>query len=229
MNVNFCKNFVVLRKMHGYTQETIAEKCGVSRQAIAKWETGASLPDMYKLVDIAKLFDVSIDDLVCGNHLVGLDLLPAVDSKLGEIISVLDNIVARLPESHEASDELYQYYLSMLDYPDESELQEWTIILEEVIDIISEYQKSGYEKAWDIIVQLITLERGSFPGVLSHLYNLSSVLYEEYSPTGQEKNTKYLDFVEDFANILPAWSKILKHEVMLERQKPNRFTDWPEE
>lgn len=229
MNVNFCKNFVVLRKMHGYTQETIAEKCGVSRQAIAKWEAGASLPDMYKLVDIAKIFDVSIDDLVCGNHLGGLDLLPAVDSKLGEIISVLDNIVARLPESHEASDELYQYYLSMLDYPDESELQEWTIILEEVIDIISEYQKSGYEKAWDIIVQLITLERGSFPGVLSHLYNLSSVLYEEYSPTGQEKNTKYLDFVEDFANILPAWSKILKHEVMLERQKPNRFTDWPEE
>lgn len=113
----------------------------------------------------------------------------------------------------------------MLDYPDESELQEWTIILEEVIDIISEYQKSGYEKAWDIIVQLITLERGSFPGALSHLYNLSSVLYEGYSPTGQEKNTKYLDFVEDFANILPAWSKILKHEVMLERQKPNRFTD----
>lgn len=229
MNVNFCKNFVVLRKMHGYTQETIAEKCGVSRQAIAKWEAGASLPDMYKLVDIAKLFDVSIDDLVCGNHLGGLDFRPAVDSKLGEIISVLDNIVARLPESYEASDELYQYYLSMLDYPDESELQEWTIILEEVIDIISEYQKSGYEKAWDIIVQLITLERGSFPGVLSHLYNLSSVLYEEYSPTGQEKNTKYLDFVEDFANILPAWSKILKHEVMLERQKPNRFTDWPEE
>lgn len=43
MNVNFCKNFVVLRKMHGYTQETIAEKCGVSRQAIAKWETGLSL------------------------------------------------------------------------------------------------------------------------------------------------------------------------------------------
>ena len=229
MNVYFCKNFVILRKMHGYTQETIAEKCGFSRQAIAKWETGASLPDMYKLVDIAKLFDVSIDDLVCGNHLRALDLLPAVDSKLGEIISVLDNIAERLPESHEASDELYQYYLSMLDYPDESELKEWTIILEDVIDIISEYQKSGYEKAWDIIVQLIALERGSFPGVLSHLYNLSSALYEEYSPTGQEENTKYLDFVEDVANILPAWSKILKHEVMLERQKPNRFTDWPEE
>ena len=49
MSMNFCKNFAVLRRAHGYTQEAIAEKCGVSRQAIAKWETGASLPDMYKL------------------------------------------------------------------------------------------------------------------------------------------------------------------------------------
>lgn len=42
MSMNFCKNFAVLRRAHGYTQETIAEKCGVSRQAIAKWETGVS-------------------------------------------------------------------------------------------------------------------------------------------------------------------------------------------
>ena len=223
MNVNFCKNFVALRKMHGYTQEGIAEKCGVSRQAIAKWEAGASLPDMYKLVDIARLFDVSIDDLVCSNHFGDLDLLPAVDNKLEAIISRLDSIAGRLPEGCEDSDVLYQYYLSMLTYPDESELQEWTIILEDVIDIISEYQKSGYEKAWDIIVQLITLERGSFPGVLSHLYDLSSALYDEYYPVGPEKNTKYLDFVEDVANILPVWSRILKHEIMLERQKPSRF------
>ena len=88
MNVNFCKNFVVLRKMHGYTQETIAEKCGVSRQAIAKWETGASLPDMYKLVDIAKLFDVSIDDLVCGNHLGGLDLLAD-----GDVVRIIQKFI----------------------------------------------------------------------------------------------------------------------------------------
>lgn len=43
MSMNFCKNFVTLRRVRGYTQETIAEKCGVSRQAIAKREAGASL------------------------------------------------------------------------------------------------------------------------------------------------------------------------------------------
>ena len=64
MSMNFCKNFAVLRRAHGYTQEAIAEKCGVSRQAIAKWETGASLPDMYKLVDIAiAIFNNSISFL----------------------------------------------------------------------------------------------------------------------------------------------------------------------
>lgn len=226
MSMNFCKNFAVLRRTHGYTQESIAEKCGVSRQAIAKWEAGTSLPDMYKLVDIAKLFDVSIDDLVCGNHFCEIDTLPTVDEKLESIISRLDKIEGKLPEDSDAADDLYQYYLDTLAYPDDSELEEWALILGSIIEIIEEYQKSGYEKAWDIIVQLIVLERGTFSEVLSHLYDLSSVLYEEYSPIGAEKNTQYLDFIEDVANIMPAWSKILKHEIMLERQKPNRFADW---
>ena len=43
MSVNFCKNLVTLRKMNGFTQEGMAEKCGVSRQAITKWESGGSL------------------------------------------------------------------------------------------------------------------------------------------------------------------------------------------
>ena len=229
MNVNFCKNFVILRKMHGYTQETIAEECGVSRQAIAKWETGASLPDMYKLVDIAKLFDVSIDDLVCGNCFSGLDALPAIMQKLAAMNAKLDEIKERVPTEDENEDGLYQYYMDLLESPDESELKEDALFLGSVIEISKEYQKSGYEKAWSIITQLIILEHGTFPEVLSHLYDLSSVLYEEYSPIGVEKNIKYLDFIEDVANIMPAWSKILKHEIMLERQKPNRFANWNRE
>lgn len=222
MSMNFCKNFVTLRRVHGYTQETIAEKCGVSRQAIAKWEAGASLPDMYKLMDIAKLFDVSMDDLVCGNCFSGLDALPALMDEMKAMRSKLDEIGARIP-CDDQEDELYQNYLDTLEYPNDSELEEWALILGNIIEIIKEYQESGYEKAWDIIIQLIVLERGTFPEVLSHLYDLASVLYEEYSPVGTEKDTRYLDFIEDVANIMPAWSKILKHEIMLERQEPSRF------
>ena len=225
MSMNFCKNFAVLRRAHGYTQEAIAEKCGVSRQAIAKWETGASLPDMYKLVDIAKLFDVSIDDLVCGNCFSGLDALPAIMDEMKAIRSKLDEIGEWIPDSGQGEDELYQNYLYMLDYPDEDDLVEWRDILSACVDIKEEFRESGYEKAWDIIIQLITIERGSFVDVLQHIYELMYYLYEKYVPVGDKKNTQYLDFIEDVANIMPAWSKILKHEIMLERQEPSRFWD----
>lgn len=225
MSMNFCKNFAVLRRTHGYTQETIAEKCGVSRQAIAKWEAGTSLPDMYKLVDVAKLFDVSIDDLVCGNCFSGLDALPAIMDEMKAIRSKLDEIGEWIPDSGQGEDELYQNYLYMLDYPDEDDLVEWRDILSACVDIKEEFRESGYERAWDIIIQLITIERGSFVDVLQHIYELMYYLYEEYVPVGDKKNTQYLDFIEDVANIMPAWSKILKHEIMLERQEPSRFWD----
>ena len=180
---------------------------------------------MYKLVDIAKLFDVSIDDLVCGNCFSGLDALPAIMDEMKAIRSKLDEIGEWIPDSGQGEDELYQNYLYMLDYPDEDDLVEWRDILSACVDIKEEFRESGYERAWDIIIQLITIERGSFVDVLQHIYELMYYLYEEYVPVGDKKNTQYLDFIEDVANIMPAWSKILKHEIMLERQEPSRFWD----
>ena len=55
-----------LRKESNLTQEDLAEKCEVSRQAVAKWESGESVPDIYKLIQIAKIFDISLDELVRG-------------------------------------------------------------------------------------------------------------------------------------------------------------------
>ena len=55
-----------LRKEMKITQELLAEKCDVSRQAVAKWESGESLPSIYKLIEIADLFNVSLDELVLG-------------------------------------------------------------------------------------------------------------------------------------------------------------------
>ena len=59
----FKDNLVTLRKMHQMTQETLAEKIGVTRQALAKWESGETLPDLEKCRLLAKAFDVTLDDL----------------------------------------------------------------------------------------------------------------------------------------------------------------------
>ncbi|MCC2864817.1 helix-turn-helix transcriptional regulator [Ihubacter massiliensis] len=57
-------NLQRLRKLNQYTQEELAEKLNVSRQAVAKWESGESMPDLNTCSNIARLFNVSLDDLV---------------------------------------------------------------------------------------------------------------------------------------------------------------------
>ena len=59
----FNENIVRLRKLMQMTQEDIAEAVGVSRQAVAKWESGETIPDLEKCKLLAELFGVSLDDL----------------------------------------------------------------------------------------------------------------------------------------------------------------------
>ena len=60
------RNLKSLRKKHQYTQDDIVQKINVSRQSIAKWESGESTPDIYNRVNLAELFNVKVDDLL--NH-----------------------------------------------------------------------------------------------------------------------------------------------------------------
>ena len=63
MNVMFKDNLVQLRKLKSLTQEDIAEIAGVSRQAVAKWESGETVPDLEKCRLLANALGVSLDDL----------------------------------------------------------------------------------------------------------------------------------------------------------------------
>ena len=57
-------NLYSLRKLHQLTQEEVSERVGVSRQALAKWESGETMPDIEKCVLLAELYNVTLDDLV---------------------------------------------------------------------------------------------------------------------------------------------------------------------
>ena len=59
----FHDNLITLRKMKNMTQEDIADIVGVSRQSVAKWETGETVPDLDKCKILAEIFKVSLDDL----------------------------------------------------------------------------------------------------------------------------------------------------------------------
>ena len=70
------ENLIMLRNLHGYSQEEIAEKIGISRQAYAKWEQGATVPDIVKCSALAEVYGVSIDSLLKTEKAEGIGMIP---------------------------------------------------------------------------------------------------------------------------------------------------------
>ena len=66
--MSFADNLAGLRKMNDMSQEELADKIGVSRQTLSKYETGDSLPDIEKCASIANIFGVTVDDLINYNN-----------------------------------------------------------------------------------------------------------------------------------------------------------------
>lgn len=68
-------NLIMLRKINGYSQEEIAEKVGISRQAYAKWEKGLTIPDVEKCGLLAEFYETTIDALVSSGKRDDLDIV----------------------------------------------------------------------------------------------------------------------------------------------------------
>ena len=69
-------NLLMLRGIHGYSQEEIAEKIGISRQAYAKWESGATIPDIEKCSRLAQVYGTTVDGLLKTEELDDGHVLP---------------------------------------------------------------------------------------------------------------------------------------------------------
>lgn len=69
-------NLLMLRSIHGYSQEDVAQRIGISRQAYAKWESGATVPDVEKCARLAQLYDTTVDSLLATEKLEDGRVLP---------------------------------------------------------------------------------------------------------------------------------------------------------
>lgn len=83
--MNFAEKLYTLRTQSGYSQEVLAEKLNVSRQAVSKWETGPTLPETDKLIAISDLFNVSIDSLLIDS--ISLNTFESMDRILVKFLS----------------------------------------------------------------------------------------------------------------------------------------------
>ena len=65
MNMNIIASYLqFLRKSHNYTQEDLAGKLDISRQAVSKWETGTAIPDLEILLKLSRLYNITINDIL---------------------------------------------------------------------------------------------------------------------------------------------------------------------
>lgn len=85
MSKNFSDNFKSMRKQRGLTQEQIAETLGVSCQAVSKWETNSSYPDISLLPIIADYFGVSVDYLIGHDTSKQNEEINTVCAQVGEL------------------------------------------------------------------------------------------------------------------------------------------------
>ena len=69
-------NLVMLRNIHGFSQEAISEKIGISRQAYAKWERGATVPDVEKCALLAEVYGTTVDGLLKTEREDNLGMIP---------------------------------------------------------------------------------------------------------------------------------------------------------
>lgn len=69
--MKFNEKIVELRKKQGLSQEALGEKLNVARQTVSKWELGETTPEMDKLVKMSEIFQVSVDELVKGEGVIG--------------------------------------------------------------------------------------------------------------------------------------------------------------
>ena len=88
--MKFGDKLIVLRKKNGMSQEELAEKLGVSRQSVSKWESNNTYPETDKIVQIANLFDCSMDDLI--NDKI-TDVEQSLRKNKGSIYEVWDSLL----------------------------------------------------------------------------------------------------------------------------------------
>ena len=85
--MKFEEKLIKLRKSNGMSQEQLAEKLGVSRQVISRWESGDSTPDMINLLGLCECFKVSSDYLIHDDYESDEDM-PTIREKNDEITNI---------------------------------------------------------------------------------------------------------------------------------------------
>lgn len=119
--MNLGNNLFQSRKKTGLSQETVAEKLGISRQTISKWETDETIPDIYQAKKLAKLYNLSLDELI------------EFDVDLKEIEQVIKNINEEREEKIDWTNAWSKKYPILVKYQKQVNIEEYASKIREML------------------------------------------------------------------------------------------------
>lgn len=79
----------ILRKRNGYSQEQLADKLGIARQTVGKWENGQAVPELSGLIKLSELYGVTIDRIVKDDDICNISLDQKADVDIDTVIAFL--------------------------------------------------------------------------------------------------------------------------------------------
>ena len=136
--MNLGSSFSNARKRKVLSQEAVAEKLGVSRQTVSKWETGETLPDIRQSKRLAVLFGLSLDELI------------DFDLDVQEIQDAIDRTSQAAADKIDWTKAWSKKYPILARYPDEVETGPYMTALSELLDDLK--KRYNYEELDSFLV-----------------------------------------------------------------------------
>lgn len=130
--MNLGNSLFYARKKSGLSQEEVAEKIGVSRQTISKWETNETVPDIYQSKKMARLYNVSLDDLI------------EFDIEFMEVQEIINKSNAELEEKIDWTNAWGKKYPILLKYQEKTNIPNYAYRINTMLDELE--QECGFNE-----------------------------------------------------------------------------------
>ena len=124
--MNLGNNLFQARKKAGLSQESVAEKLGVSRQTISKWETDETIPDIYQSKKLAKLYNLTLDELI------------DFDIDIKEIEEIIKNTDEEKESKINWTNAWSKKYPVLKNYTQQVDISKYSIIIRKLLDSLKD-------------------------------------------------------------------------------------------
>lgn len=160
-----------LRKKCGFSQEELGEKLDVSRQAVSKWESGQAVPELEKLKEMCRIFEVSMDELLGGEKQENPEKEAPAETDKGlsseEVAAIVRTEIAKIPQPQPVKKRSF-----------------WTsaaLVLMAVLTVVTQMQYSNLKEQMNILRSSVDSVRNEVSGTIGSIKHSIKQSLEEQS------------------------------------------------